>query len=258
MFETAVVPAAPKGRRSAVLSVSTALQCVMLAAAVVLPMAHVSALPPVKLTPRPPVPRLAHVKVVPVEESARRAAAASGAQVRVYQPRPFVAPPRVPDKPALRIVDEVAPVAALGFVEGAGHGSEGGVPAAVDLGRYALASSAPPAPRPVATSPASVSAPLRVTVGGGVRPPKLIREVRPAYPPLARQARIQGAVKLNAVLGREGTVQSLRLVSGHPLLAPAALDAVRQWLYEPTLLNGQPVEVILVVDVNFRLSNQIE
>ncbi|MEP7367802.1 MAG: energy transducer TonB, partial [Acidobacteriota bacterium] len=61
--------------------------------------------------------------------------------------------------------------------------------------------------------------------------------------------------KINAIVSRAGSVQSLQIVSGHPLLVAAAMDAVRQWMYEPTLLNGEPVEVVLVVDVNFRLSN---
>ena len=76
----------------------------------------------------------------------------------------------------------------------------------------------------------------------------------PVYPPLAKQARIQGTVRLNAIISRDGTIQNLQLVSGHPLLAPAALAAVKQWVYEPTLLNGEPVEVVTVIDVNFTLS----
>jgi protein TonB len=105
---------------------------------------------------------------------------------------------------------------------------------------------APPAPVPAVKQ--------RYTVGGKVRPPKLIHEVRPAYPPLARQARIAGTVKIEAVLATDGTVQALRAVSGHPLLVQAALDAVRQWRYEPTLLNTVPVEVSLSIDVNFTLT----
>lgn len=256
MFESAVAPEAPKGRRAAVLSMSTALQGVMLAAAILAPMAHVSALPPVKLAPRPPAPRLAHVKLAPVDESVKRAAMAAGAQTHVVRPRPIEAPTRVPGKPAARIFDEVATMPGFTGAD-AVRGSQTGVPDAAFLGQP-VAAPPSPAPKPVAAAPAAPAAPQRLIVGGHVRPPRLIREVRPVYPPLARQARIQGVVKLNAVLSREGAVQSLRLVSGHPLLAPAALDAVRQWLYEPTLLNGQAVEVILAVDVNFRLSNQIE
>ena len=83
---------------------------------------------------------------------------------------------------------------------------------------------------------------------------KLIRQPKPTYPPLAKQARIQGTVRFNAVIGKDGTIQNLTLVSGHPLLIPSAQDAVRQWVYQPTTLNGEPVEVVTTIDVNFTLS----
>ena len=74
------------------------------------------------------------------------------------------------------------------------------------------------------------------------------------YPPLAKQARISGVVHLNAVIAKDGTIQDLKVISGHPLLIQAAMDAVRQWVYAPTLLNGEPVEVVTQIDVNFTLS----
>ena len=83
---------------------------------------------------------------------------------------------------------------------------------------------------------------------------KLVRQPRPTYPPLAKQARIQGVVRLSAVIAKDGTIQELSVISGHPLLAPAALEAVRQWVYQPTTLNGEPVEVSTQIDVNFTLS----
>ena len=83
---------------------------------------------------------------------------------------------------------------------------------------------------------------------------KLISQPRPVYPLEAKQARIQGVVKLNATIAKDGTMQHLEVISGHPMLIPAALDAVRQWVYQPTLLNGQPVEVQTDIDVNFTLS----
>jgi protein TonB len=92
-------------------------------------------------------------------------------------------------------------------------------------------------------------------VGGNVQAANLIRQVRPNYPPLAKQARIQGVVRFNAIISRDGTIQNLQMVSGHPLLVPAATDAVRQWVYKPTLLNGEAVEVQTQIDVNFTLSN---
>ena len=74
------------------------------------------------------------------------------------------------------------------------------------------------------------------------------------YPPLARQTRISGTVRLHAIIGKNGSVQQLEVISGHPLLVQAALDAVRQWRYRPTLLNGEPVEVDTTIDVIFSLN----
>jgi periplasmic protein TonB len=70
----------------------------------------------------------------------------------------------------------------------------------------------------------------------------------------AKQARIQGVVRLNAVIAKDGTISDLSVISGHPLLVPSALDSVKQWIYQPTLLNGNPVEVTTEIDVNFTLA----
>jgi protein TonB len=92
-------------------------------------------------------------------------------------------------------------------------------------------------------------------VGGEVLGAKILSRVNPVYPPLAKQARIQGLVKLEGVIAKDGTIEQLRLLSGHPLLAPAALAAVKQWRYRPTLLNGEPVEVVAPIEVHFILSH---
>ncbi len=111
----------------------------------------------------------------------------------------------------------------------------------------------PEAPRLAPQSTAPVTrAPVRV--GGQVQAAKLVHQVTPVYPPLARQARISGIVRLEAVISRSGLIESLQVMSGHPLLTQAALDAVRQWVYQPTLLNTVPVEVLTQIDVNFKLS----
>ena len=80
----------------------------------------------------------------------------------------------------------------------------------------------------------------------------MVQKVDPVYPPLA-EARIRGVVRLSVVIGADGRVENVGVVSGHPLLVPAAVEAVRQWIYQPTLLNGRPVQVITTVDVNFEL-----
>ena len=97
-------------------------------------------------------------------------------------------------------------------------------------------------------------APSRIKIGGTVQQTKLISQPHPMYPPDAKAARIQGVVKLSAIIGKDGAVMKIEVISGHPLLVPAAMEAVQQWRYQPTLLNGQPVEVITQIDVNFTLT----
>jgi len=110
-----------------------------------------------------------------------------------------------------------------------------------------------PPPPPVKKAPPLV--PKRIRVGGAVQKERILTQVRPQYPPLARQARVQGTVKLSAVIDTDGTVLDLKVISGHPLLIPAAMAAVKQWRYKPTtVLNGIAVEVITLIDVNFTLS----
>jgi protein TonB len=99
-----------------------------------------------------------------------------------------------------------------------------------------------------------IATPQRVRVSSGVSTGMLVRRVQPNYPPLARQARIQGVVVLQAQISKDGNIENLQLISGHPMLAPAAIEAVKQWKYKPYLLNGEPVEVETQVQVNFTLS----
>jgi protein TonB len=103
--------------------------------------------------------------------------------------------------------------------------------------------------RPTAPS----SAPQRVPVTSTIEAAKLISRMQPVYPPLAIQARIQGNVVLHAIISKEGAVNELQVLSGHPLLVNSALEAVRQWRYSPTLLNGQAVEVETTITVSFVL-----
>lgn len=89
-----------------------------------------------------------------------------------------------------------------------------------------------------------------------IDPARLVQQVNPPYPPLARQTGVQGSVVLHAIIARDGSIESLQVQSGHPMLVNAALDAVRRWRYKPTYLGGQPVEVETTITVNFRLSGQ--
>jgi len=84
---------------------------------------------------------------------------------------------------------------------------------------------------------------------------RLIYSVRPVYPELAKKARIQGVVRLHALIGKDGAVEELRLLSGHPLLVKAAMDAVKQWRFEPYRVMGEPVAVATTIDISFSLSS---
>jgi TonB family protein len=110
-----------------------------------------------------------------------------------------------------------------------------------------------PAPLPAA-APAEASAPNRIRVGGNVQQTMLLEQPRPVYPPMAKQARIQGVVRFEAIIARDGTVSNLTVMSGHPLLVESAIEAVKRWVYKQTLLNGEPVEVVTQIDVNYTLS----
>lgn len=102
--------------------------------------------------------------------------------------------------------------------------------------------------------PNSGSSAQRIRVGGNAQAAMVINAPKPVYPPLAKQSRIQGTVRMNVTINKDGTVQDVEVASGHPLLVPAAVDAVRQWVYRPTVLNGQAIPVMAPIEVNFILS----
>jgi periplasmic protein TonB len=155
-------------------------------------------------------------------------------------------PTKIPKKVLENLKEDEAPpqMAVTGVVGGVPGGVPGGSMGGV-IG--SVLSSTPVAVPKIAT-------PTRVRVSSGVSTGLLIRKVPPTYPPLARQARIQGVVILQAQISKEGNIQNLQLISGHPMLAPAAIEAVKQWKYKPYLLNGEPVEVDTQVQVNFTLA----
>ncbi len=167
-------------------------------------------------------------------------------------PKIFTAPGSIPRKIAL-IVDEPAVP-----ISGTGLGVSAGLETAsepVNLASILLDRSVIPPPQPPEQPKPALHAPsVPVHVSGGVQAAKLLRRVVPLYPALAKQARISGTVRLVGVIGEDGTIQNLQVISGHPLLVNAAVEAVRQWLYRPTLLSGEPVEVIAPIDVTFNLN----
>jgi len=161
------------------------------------------------------------------------------------------APREIPKQVAVIVEDQLPPSTA-GAVGGVPGGIPGGVPTGLLGG---IGAAPPPPPPPPKVQEAKPATPQRIRVGGQVQGAKLIKKPTPNYPPLAKQARIQGTVKFTAIIGKDGTIQNLTLVTGHPLLVQAAQDAVKQWIYQPTLLNNEPVEVVTEIDVNFTLSN---
>ena len=171
---------------------------------------------------------------------------------------PFDPPIRIPTTPPVILVDNEILADCQNCVVNAVP-STTPIYNAVDLGRgNALPPpQPPPKPKNVETKkPASetaTSGPIKV--GGFAQEAKIIRRVIPTYPVIAKQTRTQGTVKLLGVISTEGRIERLQVLSGHPLLVPAAVDAVRQWIYRPTLLNGNPVEVQAPIEVNFILSN---
>src|SRR5216684_3357529 len=129
--------------------------------------------------------------------------------------------------------------------------------AAMSVGAQDAPSTDPNAKNPPPTKEAHIHSP-RLKQGGAVTAAHLINRVQPVYPPLARQTRISGAVRLHAIIGKDGNVLQLEVLSGHPLLVQSALDAVRQWKYSPVLLEGDPVEVDTTIDVIYSLAEDTQ
>ena len=250
MFEQTFV----EGKTKTTWTVLTAFiaQTALIIVAVILPMIYFDVLPKTQLTsflvapppPPPPPPPPAAVQAVKI--------------VKVI-PRQFdagrlMAPKSVPKEIATIREEELPPATSGvgGVVGGISGGVAGGTPGGVLGGIIGSVPSAlpPPPPPPVKVD----TKPKRITIGGNVQQAKLVRQPKPVYPPLAKQARISGVVHLAAVISKDGTIQDLKVISGHPLLIPSALEAVKQWVYQPTLLNGEPVEVSTQIDVNFTLS----
>lgn len=236
--DLALGQAPPRPRRRALTGIaSVLLHGVALAAVLVIPVLSDERLPdqagrveaffaePIALAPPPPPPPPAPSRVVAPEP------------VKRATPGGFVAPVEVPT--------EIVPEAALdlGLEGGLAGGVEGGVPGGVVGG---IVGGLPDAPPPPPTGP--------VRVGLEVKEPRKVKDVRPVYPPLALQGGIGGTVVLECVIDPRGRVADVRVLKGLPLLDDAATEAVRQWVYTPTLINGEPTSVIMTVRVTFRLS----
>lgn len=244
MFEDSLIESGGRLRtkRGATTLLSFVLQVFLIGILILIPLLYTEALPKQQLMtflvapppppPPPPPPAAAPIKVVKQIQSD-----IVNGQLRT--------PTKIPEKVQMIKEEEAPPVMATGGVVG---GVPGGVPGGQMGGVIGgIISSTPVAVPRVAT-------PQRVRVSQGVSQGLLIRKVQPVYPPLARQARIQGNVVLQAEISKDGTIENLRLMSGHPMLAPSAIEAVKQWRYKPYFLNGEPVEVETQITVIFSLS----
>jgi protein TonB len=159
-------------------------------------------------------------------------------------------PSRIPQKVQMIREDEAPPALSSGGVIG---GVPGGIPGG-QLGGVIggiISSTSNLSSVPKLAIPA---VPKRIRISQGVTEGRLIQKIQPDYPTIARAGRIQGEVVLTAIISRTGEIQNLALISGHPMLVPAAIQAVKQWRYRPFLLNGEPVEVETTITVIFTLS----
>jgi periplasmic protein TonB len=170
---------------------------------------------------------------------------AAAAHPRFITGGKLFAPTIIPKQVAEIKEEPIEPDSFAGLAGGVPGGVPGGQMGGVIGGVLGTA-----APKPLPPMPGK-SAPVRV--GGRVRPPKAVVQIRPEYPPLARQARIQGQVQIDAVLDEQGNVMEMKVVSGPPLLYQSALDALKKWKYEPTYLNDQPIAVQMIVTITFVL-----
>ena len=244
MFDEMVVssPHPTRTKKPMTVVVSAVVQIAFLGILILIPLIYTEALPKTMMAtmltapppPPPPPPPPAAVQVVKVRP-----------QVHLMDAGKLMAPKVIP-KDIKIIKEEAEPdpgvVGAVGGVPGGvAGGSMGGVLGGVIGG----IGTAPPPPKPKPTGP--------IRVGGNVQAARIVNRVQPVYPPLARQTRISGTVRLHAIISKDGTIQQLEVISGHPLLQQAALDAVRQWRYQPTLLNGEPVEIDTTIQVKFTL-----
>jgi protein TonB len=243
MFEDSLLESSGKlrsGRQKYTTFISFAVQILLIGVLVLIPLIYTEALPKQQLMtflvapppppPPPPPPAVVPKQVVKIETEV--------VQGQLRQPS------KIPEK--VEIVNEQEAPPPVGGAMGVvgGIGGEGGAMGGVIGG---IISSTP-----VAVPKAVV--PQKVRVSQGVAEGLLVHQVKPNYPPLARQARVQGSVVPQADISKDGTIQNLRVVSGHPMLVQSALDAVKQWRYKPYFLNGEPVEVETSITVNFTLA----
>ena len=240
MFEDSLLESTGriKTRTTWTTMMSFGIQAFIIGVLVLIPLIYTEALPKASLTtflvaPPPPPPPPPPPAATPTVVKKIQTDIIDGA---------LRTPTKIPDK-IVKIVEDEAPQPPTGGVFG---GVVGGVPGGSTGGVLGGVLSA-------ANSAAPKVAVQKVRVSQGVLQGNAISQPKPVYPPIAKSARISGSVVLAATISKNGSIENLRLVSGHPMLVPAAMDAVKQWRYRPYMLNGEPVEVETSITVNFNL-----
>jgi periplasmic protein TonB len=239
MFEQTFVQGTGESRKPWPVAASFTGQLIVVGIILMVPLMQTAriAWPPATILYAPP-----RAVPPPLKVEVRTSAQTAASLVRaVFQPR-FTAPTHIPTKIVTMGGDDFVPPMIGMAGDMTGTGGSAALPFSTDV--------APPK-----VQEAAPVKPTSVRMSTGVQQAMLIHEVKPPYPPLARTARVSGVVRLAAVIARDGTIQHLQLINGPPLLVKAALEAVQQWRYKPTLLSGEAVEVITEIDVNFTLSN---
>jgi len=247
MFSDSLLEFGPQ-RKKKFMATTTSfiLNCLALSVLLIMPLVFTEQLPKAQLLtflvappPPPPPPPPAAQEVQRVIHQIQTDLLSTG-QLRT--------PTKIPQKIEMIKEDEAPPPMPVtgGVVGGVPGGVPGGQVGGV-IGGIIGAANATAVPR--------LAAPQRIRISQGVTRGLLIHRVEPAYPTLAKAARIQGEVVLTAVISVNGDIENLQLVSGHPMLVPAAIAAVKQWHYKPYLLNGQPVEVETTITVIFSLTS---
>ncbi len=245
MFEDSLIESGRRlgSKRGTTTLLSFVLQIFLIGVLILIPLLYTEALPRQQLmtflvAPPPPPPPPPPPAATPVKVVKQMQSDIINGQLRT--------PTKIPEKVQM-IKEEESPPPVM-----SSGGVVGGVPGGVPGGQMGGVIGGIISSTPVAVP--RVAMPQRVRVSQGVSQGLLIRKVQPVYPPLARQARIQGQVVLQAQISKQGTIENLQLVNGHPMLAPAAIEAVKQWRYKPYFLNGEPVEVETQITVIFSLS----
>jgi TonB family protein len=252
MFEQATLASGPAGKRVWTTFLGVATQVMLVGGAILVPMIWPQIMPRAQLlaTFLPPVPP----GPPPKGDLAKQRTAAR--VVPRAQFHGFVAPARIPTRVAW-IDDAPAANYVIGVPNGDARGSEPGIVGAFFSGLPANAVHIEPPAVPVVAPPKPASPPeepKRFRPGGRIQLGRLIRKVEPVYPALARTTRASGTVQLEGVVGTDGRVREVKVMSGSPLLARAAAEAVLQWVYEPSRLNGELIEIIASITVTFKLN----